>query len=87
MTMALVEMIQQKSFLGTEFTTWLWYRSETEEGKVELGDSRTCEVLFERDLVLTSDYGEAVASSLKGEAPTRSPEAGAGPEERMPAGG
>ena len=73
--MALVEMVQQKSFLGTEFATGLWYRSETNQGKIDLGKAGGCEVLFEKDLVLTSDYGDATASTFKGEAPTLSPEA------------
>jgi recombination associated protein RdgC len=75
--MALVERIQQKSFLGAEFGTWLWFRSETNKGAVDLGSGKTCQVEFETDLVLTSDYGEATASALSGDAPTLSPEAAA----------
>jgi recombination associated protein RdgC len=75
--MALVERIQQKSFLGTEFATWLWYRSESNRGTLEVGDGKTCQMDFEKDLVLTSDYGEATASALKGDAPTLAPEAAA----------
>jgi len=75
--MALVERIQQKSFLGTEFVTWLWFRSETAGGIVDLGDDDSCEVDFEKDIVLTSEWGEATASALRGEAPAMSPEAAA----------
>ena len=73
--MSLVENIQQKSFLGAEFATWLWYRSETADGRIDLPGGRSCEVAFERDIVLTSEGGEAVASALKGETPAFSPEA------------
>jgi hypothetical protein len=75
--MSLVEMIQQKSFLGSEFATYLWYRSEGRERAMDLGDGRKCEVVFEKDLVLTSEWGETLAGTFRGDAPTLSPEAAA----------
>lgn len=74
--MALLERIQEKKFLGTEFATWLWYRSETGDGTLPLGAGRSCQVEFEKDLVLAGEAGEALASSLKGDTPTQAPEAG-----------
>ncbi|MBN1867789.1 hypothetical protein JW916_10895 [Candidatus Sumerlaeota bacterium] len=75
--MSLVEMIQQKSFLGSEFVTWLWYKSEGRDRTIDLGDGRKCEVLFEKDLVLTGEWGETLAGTFRGDAPTLSPEAAA----------
>ena len=74
--MTLVERIEQKSFLGTEFATWLWFQSETERGTINLGKAeKNPQLEFEKDLVLTSDFGEATASTLKGDMPTMAPEA------------
>jgi hypothetical protein len=73
--MALLDMIQQKAFLGSEFLTWLWYRSEQEDGSIEIEPGQPCEISFEKDLVLASEAGQAVASSLKGESPSLAPEA------------
>ena len=75
--MTLVEQIQQKSFLGAEFATWLWYQSESRRGNIDMGKGKPLQVDFESDLVLTSDYGDATASTLRGDAPTLSPEAAA----------
>ncbi len=76
--MALIDAIEQKSFLGPEFLTWLWYRAETSsDASIDLGDGRTCFVEFDRDLILTSEAGEATASTLRGDAPSLAPEAAA----------
>ncbi|NQU43695.1 hypothetical protein HQ520_10440 [bacterium] len=74
--MAVLEMIQQKAFLGTEFVTWLWYRSEQEDNTLTVNGS-LCEMHFEKDLVLTGEAGEALASTFKGDAPSLAPEAAA----------
>ena len=39
--MALLERIEQKSFLGTEFATWLWYTTEASNGKIDIGAGKT----------------------------------------------
>ncbi|MFW6286493.1 MAG: hypothetical protein ACOC29_00995 [Candidatus Sumerlaeota bacterium] len=70
-----VDQIQQKTFLGTEFATWLWYCSEKKDPTIELPDGETCEIVFEKDLILASEAGQAVASALKGESPSLAPEA------------
>lgn len=73
--MALLDMIQQKKFLGTEFLTWLWYRAEIDDGTIEIEHGHPCEVVFEKDLLLSSEAGQALASSLKGDSPATAPEA------------
>ena len=75
--MALLEMIEEKSFLGPEFATWLWYRSEQKESTVALPNGKTCEVSFEKELVLTGPVGEALNSTFRGETPSLAPEAAA----------
>ena len=39
-------MIEDKNFLGAEFATWLWYRSEKEDGKLGLSENRSCQIDF-----------------------------------------
>lgn len=73
--MALLEMIEQKAFLGQEFATWLWFHSEQEEGGITLPDKREVEVDVLKDITLASEAGEALASALKGDAPSLAPEA------------
>lgn len=51
------------SFLGREFLTWLWFKSEERGGNILMPDGNDVEVLFERRLVLESgdgDYSETV---------------------------
>ena len=74
--MAVLERIQEKKFLGMEFVTWLWYRSEQGNGSLPTPDGGLCHLEFEKDLVLSGEAGEATASTLKGETPTMAPEAG-----------
>ena len=73
--MGLLELIEQKAFLGTEFLTWLWRQSELRDGRIDLGDEPPLEVALEDTLTLEAPYGEATVQVLRGEAPGRSPEA------------
>ena len=73
--MALIDMIDQKAFLGAEFATWLWYRSERENPELDIEGVGACEVVFEKDLVLAGEAGQATASTLRGETPSLAPEA------------
>ena len=75
--MALLEMMEEKGFLGPEFATWLWYRSEQKGSSVALAGGKSCEVSFEKDLVLTGLAGEALNSAFRGETPSLAPEAAA----------
>jgi len=75
--MAMLDMIQHKAFLGLEFGTWLWFRSEQNEGSLDLGKGRGCSIAFEKNLVLSCEAGYATDSTLRGDAPAESPEAAA----------
>ncbi len=58
--MDLVDLIEEKQFLGQEFLLWLWYKSEERGGAVmvpELG--REILVVFEKHMLL--EYGEGEA--------------------------
>jgi len=56
--MDLVDLITEKRFLGQEFLTWLWFKSEERGGAIALphGD---IQVVFEQHMLL--EYGEGDA--------------------------
>ena len=56
--MNLAERMKQTEFLGREFLTWLWFRSESGEGVFDLGDLGTVELWFEGKMTLESDGDE-----------------------------
>lgn len=72
--MGVLELIQQKSFLGREFLTWLWYRSERDK-QIGLHGGKPVVVEILGPILLDAQYGDARASALKGESPATSPEA------------
>lgn len=71
--MGVLELIQQKAFLGREFLTWLWFRAEI-DGRIDL-DDKPLEVEILGPIQLDAHYGDARATSLKGDSPATSPEA------------
>ncbi|MEN8140968.1 MAG: hypothetical protein ABFR97_07055 [Thermodesulfobacteriota bacterium] len=55
--MDLVDLIAEKRFLGQEFLSWLWYKSEERGGTVLLPESgEDIQLVFEKHLLL--EYGE-----------------------------
>ena len=66
-------------FFGNVFLLWLWWKCDCAEGLVEVGalGSETCEVALvaERHVDLDCAWGVTGAVSLRGDAPTKSPEA------------
>ena len=58
--MDLVDLIQEKKFLGQEFLAWLWYKSEERGGTVELPGIGDILVVFEKQMLL--EYGEGDSS-------------------------
>lgn len=58
--MDLVDLIQEKRFLGQEFLAWLWYKSEESGGYVNLGSGvGDVLVVFEKHMLLEVGEGEA----------------------------
>lgn len=74
-----VQLVAEKAFLGTEFLTWLWWRSHRDDGAFQIdgleGDAPLF-VYMEDKLALdnlVADGGQADA--FKGGSPAESPEA------------
>ena len=58
--MDLVDLMTEKRFLGQEFLTWLWYKSEERGGAVFLENSGTdVELVFEKHIFLESGEGDS----------------------------
>ena len=58
--MDLVDLIEEKRFLGQEFLAWLWFKSEERGGSIELPERGDILVVFEKHMLL--EYGEGPES-------------------------
>ena len=58
--MDMVDLIQEKKFLGQEFLTWLWWKSEERGGSISLPGIGDITVVFEKHMLL--EYGEGQSS-------------------------
>ncbi|MGI6656275.1 MAG: hypothetical protein ACOX5Z_05540 [Desulfobulbus sp.] len=56
--MDLVDLIQEKRFLGQEFLAWLWFKSEERGGSVEVPGRGDVLVVFEKHMLLEAGEGE-----------------------------
>lgn len=54
--MDIVDLIQDKRFLGQEFLAWLWFKSEERGGSVDVPGIGDVTVIFEKHMLL--EYGE-----------------------------
>lgn len=72
--MGVLEMVQAKSFLGKEFLTWLWFRSELNP-TFELSNRKTLEIELLDSMALDAGFGDAKSTVLRGDSPGTSPEA------------
>ena len=54
--MDLVDLIEEKRFIGQEFLAWLWYKAEERGGNVELPGIGDILVVFEKHMLL--EFGE-----------------------------
>ena len=66
---------EPKEFLGNEFLLWLWQESESGNGTIELPDKTDATVMIDRSLDLDCAFGQTGRDSLRGDGPTRMPEA------------
>lgn len=73
--MDLIDLIETRRFLGNEFLMWLWFKTETHDGLLEIGEHGTVEVVFDDSMVLEAYLAETERNTLKGGAPAYSPEA------------
>jgi len=69
--MDLVDLIAEKRFLGQEFLTWLWWKSEERGGSVALSEEGDATVVFEKHMLLEFGEGESsekiICSGLQAE--------------------
>jgi len=56
----LVDLIAEKRFVGQEFLTWLWWKSEERGGSIEILGYGDIAVAFEKHMLL--EYGEGESS-------------------------
>jgi len=72
--MDLINRINYTRFLGREFLTWLWFRSDTREGLFEL-QGGPVEVWFDAKLTLEAQGDLKEQNVIKAENPTEADEA------------
>lgn len=69
--MDLVDIIESKRFIGQEFLTWLWWKSEERGGNVEISEYGDVNLSFEKHLLLVYGEGESteklICSGLRAE--------------------
>lgn len=66
--------VDEHAFLGEEFLVWLWFRSETAGGVFDLGHDERVGIALDRALDF-HDSATGVKVAVRGDAPTRAPEA------------
>jgi hypothetical protein len=65
---------EPKDFLGNEFLLWLWHEADARKSVVDIGD-RQVTVFIDKSLDLDCAYGQTGKDSLRGDGPSRMPEA------------
>lgn len=69
--MDLVDLIAEKRFLGQEFLTWLWWKSEERGGTINIPERGDVAVIFEKHMLLEVGEGETnekiICSGLQAE--------------------
>ena len=71
----LLERIESTRFLGSEFLLWLWLRAELINQPIALGDLGNYDVWLDNHLTLQSDIDPNERVTVRGAAPSGSPEA------------
>ena len=66
---------EPKDFLGNEFLLWLWHQVDAKDGELEIDGIGDVAMMFDRSLDLDCAYGMTGKDSLRGNGPTRMPEA------------
>jgi hypothetical protein len=68
---------EPKDFLGNEFLLWLWHEADHKSGVIKTESKTVGEVtiFIDRSLDLDCAYGQTGRDSLRGEGPSRMPEA------------
>jgi hypothetical protein len=66
---------QPKDFFGNELLLWLWHAAEKEGGVIKTDKAGEVAVVFDRSLDLDCAFDTTGKDSLRGDGPTRMPEA------------
>ena len=73
--MDLIDLINSRRFLGSEFLTWLWFRVDCYDGLLDVDDIGRIELIFDDQMTLDAYLAETQRNDLRGGAPAYSPEA------------
>ncbi len=73
--MDLVDLIEQRAFLGSEFLMWLWFKSECFECLLKIDGIGAVEIEFDDQMTLEAYIAETQRSELKGGDPANGIEA------------
>jgi len=70
---------EPKDFIGNEFLLWLWHEADAREGVIKLagkeGANSDVTIFIDRSLDLDCAYGQSGRDGLRGDGPSRMPEA------------
>lgn len=66
---------EPKDFLGNEFLLWLWHEADSRTGIIATESAGDVTVYIDRSLDLDCAYGQSGRDGLRGEGPSRMPEA------------
>ena len=67
---------EDRSFLGEDFLTWMWFRSETGKASFELPGHHSIAVMLDDFLTFGNAENEEMVQTLRHGLPTKAPEAG-----------
>lgn len=73
--MDLVDLINSRRFLGSEFLMWLWFKSECYDGMFDIPNHDRVEVVYDDRMTLEAYLAETERNMFRGGAPAYSPEA------------
>jgi len=68
--------VDLKDFVGNEWLTWLWWQAETNEGLIETPSSGEIAITIDKALDMDCAWDTTGKQTLRGDGPTRLPEAG-----------
>ena len=60
--MDVIEKVEKTELLGRDFLVWLWFKSETGNGVIDLGDGGYAEIRFEGKITLETENDAALES-------------------------
>src|SRR5687767_2113227 len=66
---------EPKDFTGNEFLLWLWHEAEARNGTIKTEGAGELSILIDKALDLDCAYGQTGKDTLRGDGPTRMPEA------------